>query len=297
MCWTRSDARLLVAGLLWLLVVSASNAWAASPSETKGRAHLAHGLELYRGGHYRDAIAEFERGYEILPRPAFLLNIAQAWRKLDNPERARTYFQQFVERASPGDPARLQALSAIDRIDAVLRERAAINEPRPTPAPQPRPPEPVPPSTAPAAPVQAAPATDPRLGSPPVAAAAIAGEPAPRPVARARARTLGFTGVGLLVVGVAGLAAGAGVLVDALNIDDRFAHPIDGAIYNPQLLDQRDLERNLSIGLFAAGGVLTVVGTALAAHFLPQLSRHRLSVQLTPAFTPGGLRAGIGGVF
>jgi hypothetical protein len=293
MCSIRSDMQRLYAWLLWLLVVSASNAWAASPSETKGRAHLAHGLELYRSGHYRDAIAEFERGYEILPRPAFLLNIAQAWRKLDNPERARTYFQQFVERASPGDPARLQALSAIDRIDAVLRERAA-NEPRPTPPPEPRTPEPVPP---PAPPVHAAPATDPRLVSPPVAAAAIVGEPPPRPMARARVRALGLTGVGLVVVGVASLAAGAGVLVDALGIDDRFAHPMDGTVYNPQLLDQRDLERNLSIGLFAAGGVLTVVGTALAAHFLPQLSRHRLSVQLTPGFTGSGLRAGIGGVF
>jgi hypothetical protein len=90
-----------------------------------------------------------------------------------------------------------------------------------------------------------------------------------------RARLLGFTGVGLGVVGAATLGGAAALLVSAEQLDDRFVHPAAGTVYDPRLLERRDLDRNSAIGLFVVGGALVAVGTALAATFLPRYVRSR----------------------
>ena len=291
MCSIRSELPRLAGWLvLLLLLVSVSHAVAA-PSEAKGRAHLQRGLELYKLGQYKDAIAEFEQGYIALPRPAFLLNIAQSYRKLDKPERARGYYLQFVDRAPPGDPMRAQALSAIEKIDALLRERAA-NEPPPDAPPPPPAPRPSPPPEVHVAPP---PVVPPTATAVPQAQVVVR---APAIMPRARVKAIGYTGLALAVPGLLGVAAAAVLFTRALSLDDQYAHPVDGTVYDPQLLRERDLDSNMAIGLFIAGGVLTVVGTALAASFLPRLSRsqYRTYVGVTPELA-GGLRVAVGGVF
>ncbi len=42
-----------------------------------------------------------------------------------------------------------------------------------------------------------------------------------------------------------------------------------GTVYDPNLIEQRDLFRNVGVGFLAGGGALVVVGVALAARYLP----------------------------
>ena len=308
--------------LAWLTVVALSMlvGVAHAAPRTGGRAHLERGLALYRSGSYAAAIAEFEAGYALLPRPAFLLNIAQAWRKLGQLERARSYYQRFVERAPAHDPARPQVLVAIEKIDAQLREPppAEANVAAAAPAPgtpslpagappsagpgapsartpplptttttTPPPPSPPPPTTTTTQPPLPTTATAPPF---PTAQVAVTGAPPPR------RHAWGWAGVGLVAAGAAALGAATGFAVIAARLDGEYAHPAAGAVYDPQLYDRRALDRNLTIGLYAGGGALAVTGALLAVVGLRQRARPGPAPALSGrAGVGGGLCAGGGG--
>jgi tetratricopeptide (TPR) repeat protein len=249
MCSIRCSALWLLLALGLLLGQTAH----ADPL-LSARGHLARGLELYRAGDYAEAVREFEAGHAALPHPNFLLNLAQAWRKLGDLERARAYYAQFISVTPAGDGARLQAEAAIDKIDAELRAR-------------------------PLAPV----ATPPAVAAPPVG---VVTPPAATPtvvVTRSRSPRLGWVGLGLGAVGVASVAAAAGLVATAVQLDDQYVHPPLGTVYDPRLADRRDLDRNLAVGLFAAGGVLITVGTVLAVRFWPR----RAAAPRAPGAPPG----------
>src|SRR3954452_3835806 len=59
-----------------------ARAEAPDPTSARAQARFAAGTVLYNAADYRGAITEFEAGFAIAPRPAFLVNIGQAWRKL-----------------------------------------------------------------------------------------------------------------------------------------------------------------------------------------------------------------------
>lgn len=183
----------------------------------------------------------------------FLLNIAQAYRQLDDLERTRAFYKKFVEQTPPHHPAHVQALLALEKLDAQIRDRAAAAAATTT-TPEPAVATPTPP---------AAPETSP----PSVTATTPAPAPAPR-----RSRAPGWAGVALVAVGVVALAAGAGLTAGAYEAHDRYLHPVDGMPYDPQPLRERDLDRTLAITSFAVGGALVIVGTVLAARFLPRRS-------------------------
>jgi tetratricopeptide (TPR) repeat protein len=230
-------------------------ATARGDARTSGQAYLERGLALYRSGEYRAAIAQFEAGYARVPRPAFLLDIAQSWRQLGELAQARVYYVRFVALAGKRDPARAQVLALIDKIDAQLREAgkgdaaatAATSEPPTSPSTAATPPTPTAGPTA----TNAAPA------GPGVVAHASPSR------ARGR-RAIGWAGVGLLALGLGGVGAGAGFAVLADRADTQFAHPPPGTVYDPHLYDRRALDRGLSIGLFVSGGALVLAGTVLA---------------------------------
>ncbi|MDB4969773.1 MAG: hypothetical protein JWN44_5462, partial [Myxococcales bacterium] len=267
-------ARLLLAFFLVVACARPTTATAATPAAA-GQAHLSRGLKLYRGGHYREAIAEFETGYAAAPNPVFLLNIAQAWRRLGQLERTRAYYEKFVERTSPRNPARAQALAAIEKLDEQLRQRAEADKAReaksapvePAPAVAAAPTPPSAPTTVPATPPSA---TAPTTAPPADVSSTPAADSSPSQSARPRSRAVGWAGVGLIVAGAAALGGGAGLTVLAQQAHDRYVHPADGAVYDPALLERRDLDRNLAIAAFAVGGALVVTGGVLAALFLPR---------------------------
>lgn len=225
----------------------------ASGGEPLGsaRAHLSRGLDLYRAGRYADAVEEFEAGHAALPHPTFLLNLAQSWRKLGDLERARGYYARFASETPAGDDAHQQALAAIEKIDGELRARQRV----------------------PTAPLEPAAPTAPAT-MPVVPSSSTVDDAAPAAPSR-RAPIIGFTGVGLTVLGAATIGGAAALLVSAERLDDQFVHPAMGTVYDPRVLERRDLDRNLAVGLFVVGGALVTVGTALAARFLPRYLRSR----------------------
>src|SRR5215475_6944670 len=70
--------------------------------------HFQSGVKLYRQSKYAEALAEFERAYEIAPHPLLLYNIAGCHRQLSHYAEAMTYYGRFlVDGAGKVPPGRL----------------------------------------------------------------------------------------------------------------------------------------------------------------------------------------------
>jgi tetratricopeptide (TPR) repeat protein len=104
---------------MWL---APSVALAESGDAVRSRKHYEAGRALYDVGNYQAALAEFSAGYELVPRPLFLLNIGQCHRKLGNYDKARESFDEFLKVAPKDEPARARAVQLISEVE---RERAA----------------------------------------------------------------------------------------------------------------------------------------------------------------------------
>ncbi len=293
----RAMLRILVLSIVCLSAVTLTPR-AAMGKPDGGRSHLTRGLQLYRAQQFEAAIAEFEAGYAVLPKAAFLLNIAQAWRKLGHLARAREFFQKFVDATPPGDHARVQALSIMDRIDAQLREQEEKKPRVVSPPLEERP------GVGTDGQERAQP--EPRDGT---ARPDLIGEgkrsdgrkpgdtkdgAAPPVGVSPRSRTPGWVGVGLASAGLAAIVAGIGLTVDALAVDQRYANPADGAVYDAQLLRRRDLERDIGVACFAAGGALALTGSVLAALYLPRRAR---SLAFFPTLSGASLQLAVEGRF
>jgi hypothetical protein len=96
-----------------LLLISTA-AWADPPVSAppdvpqdvmvRARAHFEAGRALYTLGRFEQALPEFVAGYQLVPRPEFLLDVAHCHRRLGHVAQARTMYQQFLVEARPGDP-------------------------------------------------------------------------------------------------------------------------------------------------------------------------------------------------
>ena len=118
------------------LLVLSSLAWAQSPEQlSRARTHFEAGRALYNLGNYTDAIREFSAGYSLVPKPQFLVNLGQAYRKAGNLPRAKEMFQKFLRDAPANDPDRKQVRGILDEIDDQI-----LDEPVPRPVPPPAPP-------------------------------------------------------------------------------------------------------------------------------------------------------------
>ena len=91
----RRAARVVAALVVAVVVLAGAAATARGEGdrESRARAHYEVGLGMYHLGNYRDAIREFSAGYELSPRPQFLINLGQAYRKLGELDKAREMFQ------------------------------------------------------------------------------------------------------------------------------------------------------------------------------------------------------------
>jgi tetratricopeptide (TPR) repeat protein len=153
-------ARLLFA--LALTCAATAGAQAPADADARARAHFETGQGLHHLGDYSGAIREFAAGYVLRPRPEFLLNIGQAYRRLGALPEARSMYQRFLVEADPAHASRKEVERLIAEVDAelarartpgtlakpiALAELAAPSPaPAPTPAPPPLTPPPPPPS-------------------------------------------------------------------------------------------------------------------------------------------------------
>jgi hypothetical protein len=114
-------------------------------AEVEEERDRAEALEAFRGatrsyelGRYEEAIAGFERAWELTAAPQLLYNIGQAyWRRFDvEPDvehlrRARTFFRNYDKRMQGTefyDPIEINR--AIEQIDAQIEEREALEAER-----------------------------------------------------------------------------------------------------------------------------------------------------------------------
>jgi tetratricopeptide (TPR) repeat protein len=97
----------------------------------RARTHFEAGRALYNLGNYTDAIREFSAGYQLVPRPQFLVNLGQAYRKLNDLELARDMYKKYLNEAPPNDPDREQVRQIVADLDLQI----AALPPRPAPVP------------------------------------------------------------------------------------------------------------------------------------------------------------------
>ena len=69
---------------------------------------LAEAKKLFHDEHYPEAAAALEAAYRAEPKPLFLFNAGQAYRKGDRPREALAQYQRFLALA-PDDPLAAEA--------------------------------------------------------------------------------------------------------------------------------------------------------------------------------------------
>ena len=126
-----AEMRSIRAPMLAALLLCSTPAVAADPQPAAGARQLyAAGSEHFRGGRIQQAIAAFEQGFRLVPRPEFLLNLSQCYRALGQRGRAMGYLRRFVH-VAPQHPLRPAA-------EHTLAELAATDPATPQPARAPR---------------------------------------------------------------------------------------------------------------------------------------------------------------
>lgn len=87
---------LAVAAFAAALLLGARGVRAADPS---AKTFFDSGVRHYNLGHFPEAIADFEKAYNVDPAPILLFNIAQSHRQLGDKERALFFYRRYLEQA------------------------------------------------------------------------------------------------------------------------------------------------------------------------------------------------------
>jgi len=138
---TPSSLVLIIAALLL-----APHAVAQKPDKVLARKHYKAGKQAYAASEFRRAAKEFSTGYLHDPKPAFLINIAQSYRKADDLEQAAHYYREYL-RVAPESKLAPQVEGLIKEIEAEIKQKEPKEPPPPLPPPaiavtQPPPPPP-----------------------------------------------------------------------------------------------------------------------------------------------------------
>ncbi|MBK7862145.1 MAG: hypothetical protein IPJ65_26725 [Archangiaceae bacterium] len=115
-----------------MLLLALALAFGAADAEAlkQAQTHFRAGKTHYDLGHYPEAISEFAAGYALVPRPEFLLNLGQAYRRNRELARAKEMFERYLEKAPANAPERQQ-------VRETLAELAAQSEVDSAPSPPP----------------------------------------------------------------------------------------------------------------------------------------------------------------
>jgi tetratricopeptide (TPR) repeat protein len=94
---------------------------------TAARQHFELGRALFKQGRYQQALKEFESGYQMVPKPQFLLNMGQAHRHLGEFDEAARMYERFLAEAPSDDPDR----PAVNDLLAEVRRELDKRKPPP----------------------------------------------------------------------------------------------------------------------------------------------------------------------
>jgi tetratricopeptide (TPR) repeat protein len=263
--------------VLFALLVSAAfagPAHAAPRAKQSAEDHYQKGMKAYTLGKFPDAIAEFERAYELRSEPIFLYNIAQSHRQNNDPARAIFFYRRYLE-AEPGAKNRADIEQRIKDMQSQLNAKSE-NAPAPAPAPQPivvvAPPMPQPVASEPVPVVQAQPA----------------------PPAASPGRSLRIAGITVGVLGVAGVAAGIVFGVHATSLHDEAVKP--GSVYDDSKYQSSKSFRTLEWVSLGVGGAAIITGGVL--YYLGATAKSSgHPVAIVPVVGPGIGGAALSGSF
>ena len=97
----------------------------SSSEQKKADRHFKSGVALFKEAKFKEALAEFERAYEIAPHPLVLYNIAGCHRELSSYGEAIKFYQRFLsEGKGKVPPARLN--TAATELDGILARVARV---------------------------------------------------------------------------------------------------------------------------------------------------------------------------
>jgi len=98
----------------------------ADDAETEARRRFGRGKQLFDEHKFREAAQEFEAGYAVVPKPGFLLNIGHSYRRAGELEKARHYYQLFLEKdPDKASPQRAEVQGYLKAIDQAIDDEAA----------------------------------------------------------------------------------------------------------------------------------------------------------------------------
>lgn len=124
--------------IVLVLALAAPIAAHAAPSQEElARSHFVAGEEEYARGRWQEALHEFQLGYALSPRPEFLINFAQVYRRLGEYDAAERECQRYLATAPPSELA-----AQAERLLGQIRDerKSALPPPAPPPPPKPAPP-------------------------------------------------------------------------------------------------------------------------------------------------------------
>lgn len=98
---------------------------APNPEQAEADRHFKNGVTLYKEDKFAEALAEFERAYEIAPHPLVLYNIAGCHRELSNYAESVKYSRRFLEEGK-GVVSKARLATAQTELEAVLARIARV---------------------------------------------------------------------------------------------------------------------------------------------------------------------------
>jgi tetratricopeptide (TPR) repeat protein len=97
-------------------------------TEAVARQHFQLGELHYAASEFGAALGEYQAGYDAVPLPGFLVNIAQCQRRMGDLRRARITYQKFVL-VAPDSPLVPEVRGLIRELDRQLGGPAAVGPP------------------------------------------------------------------------------------------------------------------------------------------------------------------------
>ena len=124
--------------LVVLLIVALSSTAAALAEEESATIYEEEGARLFIAKSYEGAIKQFTQAYRLDPKPRYLFNIGQAYRRLGLAAEATEYYQRYLNDEQKIDPTIYADLTGyIEQYyasqDVKERPRTQIDAPEPAP--------------------------------------------------------------------------------------------------------------------------------------------------------------------
>jgi tetratricopeptide (TPR) repeat protein len=110
------------------LLLAGGDAFAAADARDQARGLYESGTAHYNLGELKEALSDFQGAYRLVHEPTLLFNIAQCYRRMDQPRQAAELYRAY-RREQPEAPNRAE----VDRLIREMDERAP---PSPSPSPQ-----------------------------------------------------------------------------------------------------------------------------------------------------------------